>query len=214
MQAGVDKLASVVGVTLGFNGAGYTVQATDTLASVAAGLAAACNGSAIGASANGLVVTVSGNQTASFNIGSSWTRIREVSRRRKVFFASLHCALPYDRSIIGKVLETTYGPSTRLPMPDGSLATLVPISGLPMQSWDSDAQQRDTTWMRRVSWIFDFISTQSIPVTQIVAIQSNTTAGPLYSSGLGTPVGLDARGALDTLGFLDIPLQPPLPSQL
>jgi hypothetical protein len=71
-------------------------------------------------------------------------------------------------------------------MPDGTLATLVPINGNPMQSSDFDMQQRDTTWARRVSWIFDFISTQTLPVVQVVAERVGFTG---QQPALGWSVG-------------------------
>ena len=157
---------------LGTKGAGYHVGLngqTDTLASVAINLATACVAAGITATSSNATVTITASGYPTVSVGVSWNRQREVQRRRKVFFASLYAATPYDRSAIGKVIETVYSSGTRLSMPDGTLATLVPMNGNPMQSSDFDAQQRDTTWMRRVSWVFDFLSTQVLSVTQVVA---------------------------------------------
>ena len=184
--SGGIQVGDVVNVQLGSKGAGYAVQATDTLTTIAANLATALNSAGISCTSGGAQVTVTATGHPSASVGTSWNRTREIMRRRKVFFATLYSPTPYDRSWIGKVIETVYPAGTRLMMPDGTLATLVPMNGNPMQSSDFDSQQRDTTWVRRVSWIFDFISTQTIPVVQVVADQINFTSQP---PALGWPVG-------------------------
>lgn len=188
--SGTITAGDVIGIALGNKGAGYSILGTDTLATIAAALAANATTAGITASSAGLVITVAGSQIAKFNIGTTWNRTREVSRRRKVFFATLYAAHAYDRSTIGKVLEIVYPPGARLTLPDGSVATLVAVGGLSMQSSDYDEQQRDTTMMRRVRWLFEFLTIQTISVTTVVAVPGSLTAGVPYSSAtfLGPPL--------------------------
>jgi hypothetical protein len=209
--AGIAQAGDAIGVQQGTNGAGYAVQATDTLPSIAANLAASMviNGIPCSVSGSAITVTLGPFQVS---VGTSWSRVREAQRRRKVFFASIYTTTPYDRSYIGKAIEGVYSPGSRLSMPDGTLATLVPMSMNPMQSSDFDVQQRDTTWARRVSWVFDFITTTSIPVTQVMAVPITLLGG--YGSGFLGGEALDTQGALDTLGGLDGAWPPPLASQL
>lgn len=211
---GAVQAGDVIGIQLGqYNGASTLVVATDTLATIATRLAAAAVAVGIATTAAGPLVTVAGNQAAQFTVGTTWNRIRESSRRRKAFFATLYAATPYDRSVIGKVIETVYSSPHSLVMPDGSRATLVPINGLPMQSYDDDSQQRDTTWSRRVRWVFEFVSTIIVPVTTIVTINGSFSGSYAFQQS-STDLGLDTGGALDSAGWLDFPLSPPLPSQL
>lgn len=211
---GLIQAGDVIGIQLGqYNGASTLVIATDTLNTIAARLAANAVAAGIAVAAAGPVVTVAGNVTAQFTVGTTWNRVREVARRRKVFFATLYAATPYDRSVIGKVLETVYDPGHALVMPDNTRATLVPINGLPMQSYDNDAQQRDTTWSRRVRWVFEFVSTRQIPVTTIVTVNGSFSGSYAFQTST-TDLGFDTGGALDTSGWLDFPYSPPLPFQL
>lgn len=211
--SGGIQAGDVIGINVGLAGTGYAVQAADTLSTVAANIAAASTAAGLPATASGLAITVTGNQAATFTVGTTWNRIRESSRRRKVFFATLYTATPYDRSAIGKVLETVYPPGSVLSLPDGSAAKLVPINQLPMQSFDDDSQQRDTTWSRRVRWVFEFVSTITIPVVTIVAINGRISGSVAFTT-TQADIGLDHTGGMDTFGWLDYPLAPPLPSQL
>lgn len=179
--SGTIQAGDVIGIALGMKGAGYSVLGTDTLSSIATNISANATTAGIPTSAVGSVITVAGNQIVKFNIGTTWNRTREFQRRRKVFFATLYAPTAYDRSTIGKVLEIVYGPGSRLTLPDGSVATLVAVNGLSMQSSDYDEQQRDTTMMRRVRWLFEFITIQTISVTTVVAVPGSLTAGVPYS---------------------------------
>ena len=175
-SGGSVQVGDVVGVTQGALGAGYAVTAADTLLTVAANLATAANAAGILAGASGATVTLSSNQNAAFNIGTTYTRMAEVWRRRKPFYITLHAANVYDRSFIGKIVEATLAPSTRLTMPDKSAATLL-YAAEGFDSVDFDEQQRDMAYVRRTRILVDFITTQTISATQIVATGDTLTVG-------------------------------------
>ena len=173
---GSIQVGDVLGVTQGSLGAGYAVTAADTLLTVAINLATAANAAGILAGASGATVTLASNQVATFNIGTTYTRMSEVWRRRKPFYVTLHAANVYDRSFIGKIIEATLAPATRITMPDKSVATILYASD-GFDSVDFDEQQRDMAYIRRTRTLVDFLTTQTVSATQIVATGDTITVG-------------------------------------
>lgn len=170
--SGLIQVGDVIGLQQGALGAGYAVVGTDTLTTIATGLAAAANTAGIACTSSGATVTLTKTALFSANVGTTYSqRSREIWRRRKTFFASFYATTPYDRSYVGKYVEAAFPPGTRLVMLDGTNATFL----FAMQSADFDDQQRDTTLIRRVFWTVDFLSIQVNPVVQVVASNISQT---------------------------------------
>ncbi len=173
---GTIQVGDVVGVQQGANGAGYAVVLTDTLTTVATGLKNACIAAGMTATSVGAVVTITSSGLIAVNVGTSYSRTSESWRRRKMFYATLWAPDMYSRQFIGKLVENTYMPGARLSMPDGTLATVLGCDSIGFESADYDEQQRDMTYIRKVRWHIDFVSTLSVPVTQVVAQAEGFTA--------------------------------------
>jgi len=182
--SGTIQVGDVVGVTLGPLGATYQVLSTDTLASIATGLAANCNTAGIAATHAGVTVTVTvtGNALAAFAVGTELSYGNATWRRRKVFNATLWFPTPFDLSGVGKVVESLFFPGQRLPLGDGPSADI-----LSMSSFDHIDQQRDGAFLRRVRWHIYFVTILPLTATQVVAAgQALTSTGQPIASVIPT----------------------------
>jgi len=178
--SGTIQAGDVIGCQAGRNGAGYAIVITDTLTSVAAGLAAAMNTAGTACTVIGATITLTTPfPPAAYNVGTSWVRTQEYWRRRQFFFATLWAPDVYSRQYIGRYLETVYAPGARLTMPDGTFATVLGCDSVGFNSVDLDEQQLDLTYVRKVRWYVDFITTSTSTVTQVVAQTEGVTFQPL-----------------------------------
>lgn len=104
----------------------YVAQSGDTLASIAAGLAAEISG----ASAAGAVLTLpAGGALPAVTVVSGGTAAIEVGRSQQVFAVSAWCPTPALRDGLFAALSPALRYDYRLALPDGTTATLLGVSG-------------------------------------------------------------------------------------
>ncbi|VVC75998.1 hypothetical protein AQUSIP_12990 [Aquicella siphonis] len=99
----------------------YSVQATDTLNTVAAGIATLIPG----AYATGNLIFLSALRSITVNISTSGTASREFAREERVLFMSCWCPTPQIRAAAVQTLNTAFAATPRIVLPDGYYAHLV-----------------------------------------------------------------------------------------
>ncbi len=174
--SGVVTPGNVIGLQCGDSSTSYLVKAGDTLAGIATGLQTAAVGdNFFPISTNGASFTVNvpaSSPPLQVNLGTTSTWIRPVSYRRRFFDALIWTPNPYDRQFFGRYIETLYDLGQRLPMVDGTVATIMDIPG----AIDHDQESAEGVLIRRVRWVIDFTSVVTFTKTTIVATFS-TLAG-------------------------------------
>jgi hypothetical protein len=167
---GTIQVGDTIGVMLGELGAGYSVQADDSLNSIAIALAAAATTAGITTTATGASVTVTEPPgIPAFNVGCVSSEIFESWRRRRMFYADLLVASPFERSALGPTIANLYSAqdalSCQLTMLDGSQATILAGDYI-----EFDDEQPTGLWMRRFRWLIDFVEIEEFEASEIVAI--------------------------------------------
>lgn len=157
----------------------YAVQVADTLATIAAALAAAVNADQP-ASAAGAVITIPGAERLIARIVSNGTSGKEVAREERMFTVSVWAGCFDDRDPLARLLEPVFANLDRLTMPDGSAAT-VRYGG----STQVDSQQKQGIYRRDITVYVDYALILLRTDTTIAIVQTHpqivvdTTVTPL-----------------------------------
>lgn len=165
--SGTASVGNVIGVQLGSIGASYAIVGGDTLASIAASLAAACAGANIGCSAAGAVLTLP--LDADLNLGTTATYVKAIARRRRNFDVYLWMTNPFDRQYLVRNIESLYHPGQKFAMRDGSEVTVLDYLGALQEDPIANSEVRDGLYVARPRWLMDFTVTAIVTKTQIVA---------------------------------------------
>lgn len=193
--AGVPTItATISGLTITFSGtvtvghaiavqyAGvwfpYLVQAGDTLAGIAAALAALTPG----ATASGAVLTIpSGGATPQVRIVKGGTASAEVSRQRAVFRISCWAPTPELRDTVFAQLPGIIAyAGSRLTLPDGSVATWMGQS----ETGPDDIPARANEWRRDVLATYEFGVLYTIQAMALLLLEVAVTAsGAVMDAG-------------------------------
>lgn len=161
----------------------YQVLATDTLASIAAALAALIAVDVPGTAAAGAVITLPvGARINAARVGVTGTAIRELRRQERAFRISIWSDTPDHRRAIAGIADVALGAVDRMTMPDGSTARLIYQS-----SMDVDAQQKAKLYRRDFMYSVEYATTQVETETQITQEQLNAS-GRLDGSTQDGPV--------------------------
>lgn len=155
-----------------YNGIGYSysVQANDTLNSIATGIAAALpNGVA---SASSAVVTVNGAYSLIGRISTSGTSIRELSRREHVIAVDVWTPSDTIRTAIASAIEIAFNALERIAMPDGYYARIKYAS---MNQIDD--LQKARVYRRNLSYTVEYAVTQTETDYTIADQTNNVTSG-------------------------------------
>lgn len=189
---GTITAGNIIGVQAGSLGAAYTVQGTDTPASVAAGLAAQAVAAGITASANGTTFSVDpGMGVATVQVGAPSTWLQAVSRRARSFDVLFWMPDPHLRHYLVELTDALFTPGQKLTMPDTSVATVLGTAGtLNFNTKTSDAAGRDNLFLARTRWLIEFTVTKQVTKAPIVAVTvaldaaSIDLTAPLLASNL------------------------------
>jgi len=150
----------------------YAMLAGDTLASIAAALAALIVVDIPGTVAAGPVVTLPNSaRLLAARVGVTGTAIREVRRQERGFQVSVWADTPTHRDAIASALDASFALQTFLAMPDGTGARMVY-----KMSRQSDTLQKDRLYQRDLFYTIEYATTQSETETQIVQTQLNDQA--------------------------------------
>jgi hypothetical protein len=167
---GTATAGNIVGVQTGVNGAAYTVQGGDSLASIAASVAAKCREVGIGASSTGETLLVDPSSgLASVRIGAQSSWLQAVSRVARHYDVEHWCPDPHIRQHLVTHTEVVFMPGQKIEMPDGSEALISARIGTGFGSRESNAADRDYLFLARTRWLVEYVTTKIIRQAPIVA---------------------------------------------
>ena len=145
----------------------YPVLSTDTLASVATGLAALIAADIAGTAAVGTVITLpaAANITRAV-VGVTGTSIREIRRQERIFQITVWANAPAQRDQISSALDIALSAVEFLSMPDGYGARLIYRN-----SHMTDNLQKAKLYRRDFQYSVEYATTQIEVETQITQEQ-------------------------------------------
>jgi hypothetical protein len=150
----------------------YQVLPGDTLASIAAALAALVAVDVPGTTAVGAVVTLpAGARINAARVGVTGTAIRELRRQERGFRITVWTDTPDHRKTIAGLVDTVLGSTDRLVMSDGSGARLTYAS-----SMDVDDKQKAKLYRRDFTYMVEYATTEIQVQTQITQEQLNSSS--------------------------------------
>lgn len=155
-------------VMVRYNGAyfAYDVLSTDTLDTIAAGIAALITGATV----VGAVVTVPNAWDLVGRIVTSGTAIMELRRQTRVFKITVWAPTQTLRDSASKVIDTAFAQIERVDMPDGSSARVIYRGTL-----ESDENQTRRIYRRDLNYEIEYATTITETETTIGAIQADVT---------------------------------------
>ena len=152
----------------------YAVQLADTLASIAAALAALIAVDIAGTSAAGAVITLpSSARLAAARVGVTGTAVRELRRQERRFQVGVWADSPAHRDAIAALLDAALAVPTFLALSDGTAGRLR-YAGSVM----SDTLQKDCLFRRDLFYTVEYGTTQTEAEAQITQTQLNTQRAP------------------------------------
>jgi hypothetical protein len=160
-------------VTAGGRAKGYAygVQPGDTLATIAAALAALVN-TDTPASAAGPVVTIAGARAIAARIGVVGTAIREVARQRRSFEVTIWSPGPALRDATGAVLRAALAATAFLSLADGTAGRLV----FERERVD-DVPSKELLFRRDIVVSVEYGTTETRSWPQIILFEEQLTGG-------------------------------------
>lgn len=150
----------------------YAVQAGDTLAGIAAALAALVNVDQT-ATASGAVVTIPGAKYISPRVGGVGVATRETRRQEQTYMVTVWANCFDQRDPIASAIDSALSGQIHLTLADQSSATLRYKS-----SRQDDSLQKEGIYRRDLMYAVEFSTFQSQTLTQITATVENVSAGP------------------------------------
>lgn len=172
---------NIIGVQCGPIGATYVVAQGDSLASIAAQLAANGVTAGIATTASGNVFAAPWGSTVQVGAPSTW--LAAVSRRARSFDVLFWLPDPHLRHYLLTVTEALFKPGQKLTMTDGSVATVIGTAGsLSFTTKTSDAAERDNLFLARTRWLVEFTVTRAVTKAPIVAVTFTLDPLPLDTS--------------------------------
>lgn len=149
----------------------YPVLTSDTLATVAATLAALIAADIPGTAAAGAVITLpSSARINAARIGLTGSSIREVRRQERAFQIAIWADTPTHRDAAAALIDTVFAATTFIALPDGTAGRLH-YRGSAM----SDALQKDCLFRRDLFYTVEYGTTQTETETQITQEQTNVS---------------------------------------
>lgn len=158
-------------VALLVNGAGYVyaVQAADTLATIAAALAAQVPG----ASSSGAVITVpNGAKLTAARTGAGGTVQRELRRQMRVMQITVWADTPANRDATAQAVDIALAAMERFTLADQTQARL-----LYQASHQIDSQSKANLYRRDLMYSVEYSTTQTAGATDVVIGVENFSAG-------------------------------------
>lgn len=156
-------------VMIAVNGTPYSygVQANDTLASIAAGLAALISVDTTSTS-SGATVTISGNPRLKAAISVQGLAVRELRRQAKQFQIGVWAANNTTRDQIAAAIDVLFAKAPHLPLPYGC-AGRITYKG----SYQDDSEQKAGIYRRDVFYEIEYPTVETENEMTIVGISEN-----------------------------------------
>lgn len=149
----------------------YAVQASDTLATIATGVAALLAAKYPGTTSVGPVVMIVGNPLPLVaRVGGQGIVAKEIARVDKSFQVSIWSSMPSIRDAVAKVLMPALILPTWIPMADGSQAFCRYERSVQM-----DGAQVEGLYRRDLFFWIEYPTAIFMPATEIVVVQDNVT---------------------------------------
>lgn len=149
----------------------YQVLTTDSLASIAAALAALVGADVSGVGAAGAVITMpAGTRIDATRVGVTGTAARELRRQQREFRITVWTDTPAHRGAVGSAVDVALAQIDRFALPDGYSARLRYHTTV-----DSDGQQKARLYRRDFVYSVEYPTTQTVDATQITQIQMNAS---------------------------------------
>ncbi len=150
------------------NGTGYVyaVQPTDTLTSIATGLAALING----ATSSGTVITIPGAYRLAARVGAVGTAVRETKRQKRGFQIVFWCPSPALRDLVVPPVDAVLADTDFLSLPDGTAGRLIYE-----RTRVTDRVEREGLYRRDLFYSVEYGTTDSMSVAQIIDVLLNLT---------------------------------------
>ena len=158
-------------ILIGTNGYTYPMQESDTLATIATGLALQIPG----ASSSGAVITVPAGPTPVLRVGSTGTAIQEIRRQKRLIQITIWAPTPALRDTVAKAVDVVLADLAFLTMPDGTGARSV-YQDSPM----TDSLEKAKTYRRDLRYNVEFATTKQMTTAEVVVgvvTQQTTTTG-------------------------------------
>lgn len=150
----------------------YTVQAGDTLTSIATALASLIAASIPGTASSGAVITLpTSARLGAARVGGSASMTRETRRQERQYQLSIWADTPAHRDTVAQLVDNALAALTFLVMPDGSAARIRYRGARQI-----DAQEKDWLYRRDLIYTVEYATTQTAAAKQIVTEQANLTA--------------------------------------
>lgn len=175
-MAGTVSLPQAVCLIVDGQDFAYGLQAGDTLASIAAALAALVNVSQA-ASAAGAVISIPGARRIVARVVANGTSAKEVAREQRSFTVSIWADCFDNREPLAKVITPPLADLTRLTLPDGTVATCE-YAG----SQQVDTEQMQGIFRRDISVAIDYGTIVTRTDNQVGIVQTNLAAQVLTVS--------------------------------
>lgn len=152
----------------------YAVQATDTLASIAAALAAQVAVDFPGTTSSAETVTLpTGAVPTAARVGTTGTVIKEVRRQERGFQITIWVNSPAAREAIAALIEPILADTSFLTLADGTAARLV-YKGSPI----TDGGQKENLYRRDLLYTVEYATTMTAMAPEVVASQNNVSNQP------------------------------------
>ena len=149
----------------------YPVQATDTVNTIATGLAALINVNTP-ATSSGPVITIPAATEMSATVGTIGTIVRETRRQKRKFQINCWCPTPAVRDSIGAAIDEAFADIDFLTMPDGISARVLYESSMVV-----DNLERQGLYRRYMNYSVEYATSDTQTTPQVVAQTVNLTGG-------------------------------------
>lgn len=149
----------------------YPVQPTDTLTSIATGLAALIN-ARITASSSGPVITIPSATRLVARVGGVGSVLNEIRRQKRNLMVTLWCPTPTLRDSAAAIVDPAFAAIDFLTLPDGSSGRI-----LYERSRVMDTVEKYKLYRRDLIYSVEYGTTQVQSIAQIVAEIFNITGG-------------------------------------
>ena len=147
----------------------YQVKSTDTLASIAAAIAALIAVVVAGTTSAGPAITVPNTATVgAVRVGITGVSSRPVRNTLRVFQITVWADTPAKRDAIAQAIDPALAATPFVFMPDGSAGNLV-YRGSPQ----TDKDEKSGLYRRDLMYSVDYSTLQNVTAAQIVAIETD-----------------------------------------
>ena len=179
----------------------YPVQATDTLTSIATGLASLTGGTSSGSTLTLPTANIAGR------VGTLGTSICEIRRQKRTFQIVFWCADPLTRDSVAAQVNDALAAVDYLSLPDGSQGRV-----LYEKSHTDDTSQKEGLYRRDLFYSVEYATTQTRQDATIVAtrVRLNDAFGLVGTNALAVEAGGHLLTEAGDLLLLDPPHAPSL----